>query len=97
MFPSAAPAKKAGDKKKISKLFEKYAGGDDGDEPDLMYGEKLGQFFSDVGVDAEGAIGLGWAWQVCRVPLIDARHLVIVWVFGGSACVFMCVLREGVR
>jgi len=59
---------KAGDKSKISKIFDKYA--DAKDSKDLMQGEPLGQFFRDAGVDPEkeGAVTLASAYKLkCKV------------------------------
>jgi len=53
------------DKTKLTKVFDKYAG-TEGKEKDVMFGEKLGQFFKDAGVDPdkEGAVTLGVAWKL---------------------------------
>jgi DCN1-like protein 1/2 len=56
---------KGGDKAKLNKIFDKYAGGE-GKDKDAMFEDKLAAFFKDVGVDPEkeGAVTLGIAWKL---------------------------------
>jgi len=53
------------DKTKLTKVFDKYAG-TEGKEKDVMFGDKLGLFFKEAGVDPEkeGAVTLGVAWKL---------------------------------
>jgi len=61
---AASPSAKTGDRGKLSKLFDKYAG--DGKERDKMSDEKLGMFFKDAGVDPErdATTTLALAWKL---------------------------------
>jgi len=62
---SSSSSSGKGDKSKLGKIFDKYAG-TEGKEKDVMFGDKLAGFFKDVGVDAEkeGAVTLGVAWKL---------------------------------
>jgi len=74
-FPAAAasPVKKA-DKSKLEAIFDKYSGSGD-KEKDLMFDEKLQQFFSDMKIDPAGVGPLAIAWKLgAAAPGEFTRH-----------------------
>eukprot|EP01083_Nonionella_stella_P114844 339928_1 len=55
------PTVQVGDRSKLERIFNKYA---DRADPSVMSGEGMMAFFSEVGVDPEGVVGLAIAWKL---------------------------------
>jgi len=65
------PAK--GDKAKLGKIFDKYAG--TGDEKDSMFEEKLQEYFKELKLETEGPGPLALAWKLnAAAPGEFTRH-----------------------
>lgn len=93
MYPADKPVVKTGNVKKCNAVFSKYAG-TEGEEVDVMFGESMGRFFQDVGLNPEGAETLQLAYFLQCVDLGEVGREEFVKAFTTAGCDSLAGMKQ---